>query len=156
MSVGMSAEVAVLAHAELVRRREDQHLRFASVRSRTTGILGASGLAATLVSAVGDNGGYVIAVICYVFATVYSVKSMRLTALQGLGTEGLIAALKSLDEHAARVRIVTDIGVQLVLNEERLHAVGKDAKVAMGWFLAGTVLTALVAAITVLLSIDWG
>ncbi|MGZ0068650.1 hypothetical protein [Microbacterium arborescens] len=153
---GMSAEVAALTHAEMIRRREDQHLRVASVRSRATGILGASGLAATLVSAVGDNGGYVVAVICYVFATVYSVKSMWMTTLHGRSPEGLIDDLKSMSEDHARIRIVMDIVNQIVQNEERLRAIGKDTAVAMGWFLAGTVLTALVAGITVLLTIRGG
>lgn len=151
---GMSHGVASIAHAEVVRRREDQLARTASVRARSAGVLGASGVAATLAAAVADNGGYVGAVLCFLFATVYAVKSMRIAARKGRSTMGLLNELvdaKSTQE--AYAYVVQDLVTVIETGESLLHDVGGATKVAMAWFVAGTALTSLTALVSMLLEI---
>ncbi|GEP49269.1 hypothetical protein FVP74_07430 [Microbacterium saccharophilum] len=152
----MSLAVVEITHTEIVRRREDQLARVASVRGRSAGVLGASGVAATLVGTIGDNGGFVLAVTCYLFATVYSVKSMAMSTRTGLTARGIIGRLRDADELQARVRITTELVVELEQSEKILTNIGTATTVAMGWFVAGTALTALVTLVSILLSLGVG
>jgi len=151
---GMSDEVIAVTHDEIVRRRADQTARVASVRARAAGVLGASGLAATLASAISTNSGFVLAVVCYFFATVYAIKSMTMKTFNTSGPRGLINELiHAENERHARVLVVGHIVEEMERNEDVLKDVGQSTRTAMGWFVAGTALLLLAAVVTALLEI---
>jgi len=152
----MQENVLLIAHEEFLRRREQQVVRFASVRARSSGVLGASGIAATLTATIGDNAGYLLGVVGYFFATVYAVKSMSMRTVTGSSPRGLLGRLVGKDTFAARFEVLVDLEQELRRLEDRLDAIGSEVKTALGWFVAGTALTTLVATITALLKMTGG
>ncbi len=144
-----------LLHAEFQRRRSEQSGRIASVRSRSAGVLGASGLAVTLVTTLSDNGWYVIGIFGYLLSTVYAVKSMRITSGNGTTPLGLLKTLYGKGPDFARKVIVRNLGKELTDNEAMLKTVGHSTSVALGWFIAGTALTFFVAFVAALLQVEW-
>ncbi|MDT3331390.1 hypothetical protein Q9S78_11995 [Microbacterium sp. KSW-18] len=142
--------------SEFRRRREEQSARIASVRGRAAGVLGASGLAVTLVSAIGTNGGYIVGVVGYLFATVYAVKSMTLRAHVKKGAAEMVDGLAGLSPRRAREEILVELTLEIEDNEDNLRNVGHSVGVALGWFIAGTAFTAFVAVVNVLLQMKVG
>jgi hypothetical protein len=151
----MSEDVLVLAHAEILRLRERQVARITSIRGRSTGVLGASGIAASLVSALA-NSGYTLAIISFVFATIYAVKSMTVKGTRVMHPVGVLSSVISMDEYDARVVLIKQLRDEYDRAEENLREIVRHTRTAMGWFLAGTVMLLLVSGVSALLPIFSG
>lgn len=156
MGERMEDETLRLAHEEIVRLRDAQSGRIASVRARSSGVLGAAGIAASLVTALGGNPWYVLALIGFVFAAIYAVKSMRLKvyrATHPLGVLHIVTAKRAFD---ARAAIVSEIVKEYRRSEKALAEVVDDTKTALGWFVTGVCMTLLVSVVSALLSSGMG
>ena len=110
-------------------------------------MLGASGLAASLVSAVGTNGWYALAIGCFVFATIYAVKSMAALRVLVMHPVGVIQRLVGKDAYDARVELIKQVRTEYDRAEDGLREVVKHTSTATGWFVAGAVMLFVVSAL---------
>jgi hypothetical protein len=143
----MSDDVMVLAYSEILRLRERQVARTSSVRARSTGVLGASGIAASLVSAL-SNTAYAFAIIGFVFATIYAVKSMMVKGTLVMHPVGVLGSLVGKDEYDARVELIKQLRKEYDRAEVNLREIVGHTRTAMQWFIAGTVMLLLVSSVS--------
>ncbi|RFA10888.1 hypothetical protein B7R54_18000 [Subtercola boreus] len=148
----MREDVLILAHEEILRLRERQIGRISSIRGRSAGVLGASGIAASLVSALA-NSGYTLAIICFVLATVYAVKSMTVTGTRVMHPVGVLSSVANANKYDARVSLIGQLRKEYDRAESDLKNIVGHTRTAMKWFLAGTVMLLLVSGITALIPI---
>ena len=146
----MDYEVLVLAHEEILRLRDRQASRVTSIRARCAGILGASGIAASLVSALA-NPGYAVAIVGFVFATIYAVKSMTVEKTRVTHPTGVLRSVSGMNEFDARVTIIKQLRTEYDRAEENLHTIAKHTRTALGWFIAGTVMLLFIAGVSALI-----
>ncbi|MCZ0711139.1 hypothetical protein OYT00_14095 [Microbacterium paraoxydans] len=139
-----------IAHSEILRLKERQSARIASVRARTTGILGASGIAASLVSALSDNPWYGAAIACFVFATVNCVRAMTLRIIPVKHPVGVLSSVTRLDPFAARVEIIKQIRLEYDREEDGLREMAGSTAQALSWFMAGTFVLLMVTVLPAL------
>lgn len=146
----MDSATLEIAHSEILRLKERQSARIASVRGRTTGILGASGIAASLVSALADNPWYGAAIACFVFATICCVQAMTLRIMPVKHPVGVLASVARRDSYDARVAIIKQIRVEYDREETGLQAMARSTAKALSWFMAGTFVLLMVTVLPAL------
>jgi hypothetical protein len=149
----MNAESLALVHAEMLRLREAQSLRVASVRARSSAVLGAAGVTTTLTAVVAVNPYYVLAIIAFVFSSAYCVKSMwmrRITVKRPVAVMQLVGLKRPFE---ARLQLLVQLTDEYDAVEEGLKSAGGNANTAMGWFVAGLVTSLLVSLIAALIPV---
>ncbi|MFF8187851.1 hypothetical protein ACF044_11410 [Microbacterium sp. NPDC016588] len=150
----MDDEVLRLGHEEILRLRERQVARITSMRGRAGGILGASGIAASLAGALGDNGAFALPVGCFMFATIYAVKSLRVQSVTVRHPVGVLSALVDKSPFEGRLELIKQLRTEYDRAEAKLSDIATALQVAMGWFIAGTAVLFLVAGVIALIPVS--
>lgn len=123
------------------------------MRARNTGVLGAAGLAATLVSALGDNPWYVIAIVPFVLSTIYAVKSMGVLRIRLDHPVDVVSKMVNQDSYNARREIIKSLSKEYDEAERNYGIITRHTQTAMGWFIAGTAMVLLVSLVPALVPI---
>lgn len=143
----VSSFALALAHDEVLRLRERQIARTASIRTRGTAILSASGVAASLVGGLSDNPWYAVSIAFFVLAAVKAVNAMTIRTTDVMHPTGVLGRLRKLDDMHARAEIIGQIRTEYDRAEQNLGLIAKHTQLATVWFLCGTVTLLMVSAL---------
>lgn len=119
----------------------------ASVRARGNAVLGASGVAASLVTVLSDNPWYAVAIAFFAFATVSCVLALQIRPTQVMHPRGVLAELIDTDEWQATYEIIKQVRSEYDREEEGLHLVARHTRFATAWFCCGTIMLLMVSAL---------
>lgn len=150
----VSAFALSLAHDEILRLRERQVARTSSVRARGTAILGASGIAASLVTVLGDNPWYAVAIGFFALAAMSSVIGMAIRTTEVMHPKGVLASMVGVNDFDARFRIIKQIHTEYNRAEEGLRLIARHTRIATAWFTCGTLMLLMVSALPPIASIS--
>lgn len=149
----MDEESLALVHSEMLRLREAQSVRVASVRARSSAVLAAAGIATTLLAAATANPYYVLVICALVTSSVYCVKSMWMTRVAVMHPVAMMRSIGLKRPFEARLQLLQQLRNEYNAVEVGLLETGKHTNAALGWFVAGLVLALLVSLITALLPV---
>lgn len=145
-----------LAHEEILRLRDRQNARTASIRARNTGVLGASGVAASLVTTLSDNPLYAFAIACFALATIMCVRAMTVQTLTVKHPVGVLQAVADKDAFESRLAIIKHLRTEYDSTEAGLVLLAARTRIAMAWFSGGTIALLFVSALPPIAAISRG
>lgn len=146
-TVRVSASALSIARDEILRLRQVQASRIASVRARGNAVLGASGVAASLVTVLSDNPWYAFAIAFFAFATVSCVLAMTIRPTEVMHPKGVLASLIDQDDWHATYAIIKQVRSEYDRAEEGLRLVVHHTRFATAWFCCGTIMLLMVSAL---------